>query len=91
MAARYLEAMQCLHLIAPERLSEVLKVADGRAGLRSFQEGCDSRLMEVVFSVPDDNFAGSESCCARWQKGMSVKRVALLSYRNLNLPLLLMR
>jgi len=37
------------------------------------------------------NFAGSESCCARWQKGMSVKRVALLSYRNLNLPLLLMR
>jgi len=48
--------MQCLHLIAPERLSEVLKVADGRAGLRSFQEGCDSRLMEVVFSVPDNQF-----------------------------------
>ena len=56
MAARYLEAMQCLSLIAPEHLAEALKIADARVGLQSFQEGCDSRLMEVVFSVPDDQF-----------------------------------
>ena len=56
MAARYLEAMQCLNLIAPERLAEALKIADARVGLQSFQEGCDSRLMEVVFSVPDEQF-----------------------------------
>ncbi len=56
MAARYLEAMQCLKLIAPERLAEALKIADARVGLLSFQEGCDSHLMEVVFSVPDDQF-----------------------------------
>ena len=56
MAARYLEAMQCLNLIAPERLAEALKIADARVGLQAFQEGCDSRLMEVVFSVPDDQF-----------------------------------
>ncbi|HYU70667.1 MAG TPA: hypothetical protein VEL09_15190 [Burkholderiales bacterium] len=56
MAARYLEAMQCLNLIAPERLAEALRIADARVGLQSFQEGCDSRLKEVVFSVPDDQF-----------------------------------
>jgi hypothetical protein len=56
MAARYLEAMQCLNLIAPERLAEALKIADARVGLQSFQEGCDPRLMEVVFSVPDEQF-----------------------------------
>ena len=56
MAVRYLEAMQCLNLIAPERLAGALRIADARAGLQSFQEGCDSRLMEVVSSVPDDQF-----------------------------------
>ena len=56
MATPYLEAMQCLNLIAPERLAEALRIADARVGLQSFQEGCDSRLMEVVFSVPDDQF-----------------------------------
>jgi hypothetical protein len=56
MAARYFEAMQCFNLIAPERLAEALKIADGRVGLRPFQEGCDSGLMEIVFSVPDDQF-----------------------------------
>ena len=56
MAARYLEAMQCLNLIAPERLAEALRIADARVGLQAFQEGCDSRLMEVVFSVPDEQF-----------------------------------
>jgi len=48
--------MQRLNLIAPERLAEALRIADARVGLQSFQEGCDSRLMEVVFSVPDDQF-----------------------------------
>ena len=56
MAIPYLEAMQCLNLIAPERLAEALRIADARVGLQSFQEGCDSRLMEVIFSVPDDQF-----------------------------------
>ncbi len=56
MVARYLEAIQCLNLIAPERLAEALEIADGRVGLRSFQEGCDPALMEIVFSVPDDQF-----------------------------------
>jgi hypothetical protein len=56
MAVRYLEAMQCLNLIAPERLAEALRIADARVGLQSFPEGCDPRLMEVVFSVPDDQF-----------------------------------
>jgi len=79
MATRYLEAMQCLNLIAPERLAEALRRAVIRAWRKSF------------FPFQMTNFAGSESCCARWQKGMSVKRVALLSYRNLNLPRLLMR
>jgi len=61
-------------------------------------QGCDLSRKGVIralwksfFPFQITNFAGSESCCARWQKGMSVKRVALLSYRNLNLPLLLMR
>ena len=56
MATRYLEAMQCLNLIAPERLAEALRIADARIGLQSFLQGCDSRLAEVVFSVPDDQF-----------------------------------
>jgi len=56
MATPYLEAMQCLNLIAPERLAEALKIADARVGLQSLQEGCDPRLMEVVFSVPDEQF-----------------------------------
>ena len=56
MAVRYLEAMQCLNLIAPERLAGALRIADARAGLQSFQEGCDSRLMEIVSSIPDDQF-----------------------------------
>jgi len=42
MAARYLEAMQCLNLIAPERLAEALEIADARVGRQSFREGCDS-------------------------------------------------
>jgi len=46
MAARYLEAMQCLNLIAPERLAEALKIADARVGRQSFQEGCDSGLVK---------------------------------------------
>jgi len=59
MVARYLEAIQCLNLIAPESLGEALEIADGRVGLRSFQEGCDPVdpvLMEIVLSVPDDQF-----------------------------------
>jgi hypothetical protein len=48
--------MQCLNLIAPERLAEAYRIADARVGLGPFQEGCDTRLMEVVFSVPDDQF-----------------------------------
>ena len=56
MAARYLEAMQCLNLIAPERLAEALRIADARAERQPFQEGCDSGLGEIVSSVPNDQF-----------------------------------
>jgi hypothetical protein len=56
MADRYLEAMQCLKLIAPQRFAEALEIADARAGLRSFHEDFDPRLMEIVFSVPDEQF-----------------------------------
>ena len=56
MAARYLEAMQCLNLIAPERLGEALKIADARVERQSFQEGCDSGLVKMVSSVPNDQF-----------------------------------
>ena len=56
MAIPYLEAMQCLNLVGPQRLADALRIADARVGLKSLQEGCDSRLKEVVFSVPDDQF-----------------------------------
>jgi hypothetical protein len=56
MADRYLEAVQYLNRIAPERFSEALETADARAGLRSFQEGRDPALVEIVFSVPDEQF-----------------------------------
>ena len=56
MADRYLEAVQCLDLIAPERFAEALETADARAGLRSLSEGWDSALLEIVFSVPDEQF-----------------------------------
>jgi len=56
MAARYLEAMQCLNLIAPERFAEALRIADARAGRQPFQEGCDSGVVKVVSSVPNDQF-----------------------------------
>jgi len=56
MADRYLEAVQCLDLIAPERFAEALETAMPRAGLAIFQEGRDPALMEIVFSVPDEQF-----------------------------------
>src|SRR5258708_631332 len=53
MADRYLEAVQCLNLIAPERFAQALDIADARAGLRSFQQGRDPAIMEILLSAPD--------------------------------------
>ena len=80
MATPYLEAMQCLDLIAPERLAEALRIADARVGLQSFQEGSDSRLMEVVFSVPDDQF--------RWFR-LVLRKMAEKYERHKSVPALL--
>jgi hypothetical protein len=86
MADRYLEAVQCLNLIAPERFAEALEIADARAGLRSFQEGRDPALMEIVFSVPDEQFSVVPlSAVRKVAKVRASKRVSQ-SYRNLRLP-----
>jgi len=86
MADRYLEAVQCLNLIAPERFAEALETVDARAGLRSFQEGRDPALMEIVFSVPDEQFPWFRLVLyGRLQKYELQKRVSQ-SYRNLRLP-----
>jgi len=77
MAARYLEAMQCLNLIAPERLAEALKIADARVGRQSFQEGCDSGLVKMVSSVPNDQF--------RWFR-LVLRRMAEKYERRTSMP-----
>jgi len=83
--ARYVEAIQCLSQIAPERLLDALKIADARAGLRPFQV-CDSALWEIVFSVPDEQFPWFRLVlCGRLQKYELQKSVSQ-SYRNLRLP-----
>ena len=61
MADRYLEAVQCLDLIAPERFEEALETADSRAGLRSFQEGRDPLpSRKSFFQFQMSNFGGSD-------------------------------
>jgi hypothetical protein len=85
MAAHYLEAMQCLNLIAPERLAEALGIADARVGLRSFQEGCEPALMEIVFSVPDDQFRWFRLVLRKMAEKYERRKSALPSYGNLNL------
>jgi hypothetical protein len=55
------------------------------AGLRSFQEGRDPALMEIVFSVPDEQFPWFRLVLyGRLQKYELQKRVSQ-SYRNLRL------
>jgi hypothetical protein len=85
MATRYLEAIQCLNLLAPERLGEALQIANGRVGLRSFQEGCDPRLMEIVFSVPDDQFRWFRLVLRKMAEKYERHKSALPSYGYLNL------
>jgi hypothetical protein len=85
MVARYLEAMQGLNLIAPERLAEALEIADARVGLRTFQEGCDSALMEIVFSVPDDQFRWFRLVLRKMAERYERHKSALPSYGDLNL------
>ena len=86
MATPYLEAMQCLNLIAPERSTEALEIADARVGLRSFQEGCDPSLMEVIFSVPDEQFRWFRLVLRRMCGKYERQKGALPSYGELNLP-----
>jgi len=84
--ARYLEAVQCLNLIAPKRLPEALKIADARAGLRSLSEGWDSTLLEIVFSVPDEQFQWFRLVLRRKSEENERNNRMLRSRRNLNLP-----
>jgi hypothetical protein len=85
MATRYLEAMQCLNGIRPEGLSEALRIADGRAGLGPSQ-GCDSRLMEIVSSVPDGQFRWFRLVLRRMSEKYDRRKNALPPYGELNLP-----
>ena len=85
MATRYLEAMQSLNLIAPERLAEALEIADGRVGLRPFHEGCNAALMETVFSVPDDQFRWFRLVLRKMAEKHQRHKNALPSYSDLNL------
>ncbi len=85
MADRYLEAVQCLDLIAPERFAEALETADARAGLRSFQEGRDPALMEIVFSVPDEQFWWFRLVLRRMADKYERHKRIVQVYRKLNL------
>jgi len=80
MAARYLEAMQCLNLIAPEHLADALKIADARVARQSFQEGCDSGLAKMVSSVPNDQFRWFrlvlERMAEKYERGKSIPPAA---------------
>src|SRR6266581_1309075 len=86
MADRYLEAVQCLDLIAPERFAEALETADARAGLRSFQEGRDPALMEIVFSVPDEQFWWFRLVLRRMAEKYERHNSIVAAYRKLNSP-----
>jgi len=59
VADRYLEAVQCLNRIAPERFARRLTPLMPR-GAAIFQEGCDPALMEIVFQFQMSNFGGSD-------------------------------
>ena len=86
MADRYLEAVQCLNRIAPECFAEALETADARAGLRSFQEGCDPGLMEIVFSVPDDQFWWFRLVLRKMAEKYERHKSIVQTYRKLNSP-----
>jgi hypothetical protein len=87
MVTRYFKATQCLNSIPSERSPEALKIADARAGLRPLQ-GCDSALLETVFSVPDDEFRWFHQTALRLkaEKYETTSR-NLQSYWNLFSPL----
>ena len=86
MADRYLEAVRCLDLIAPERFAEALETADVRAGLRSFQEGRDPALMEIVFSVPDEQFWWFRLVLRKMADKYERHKRIVQAYRKLNSP-----
>ena len=86
MADRYLEAVQCLNLIAPERFAEALETADARAGLRSFQEGRDPALMKIVFSVPDEQFWWFRLVLRKMAEKYERHKSIVQAYRKLNSP-----
>ena len=86
MADRYLEAVQCLNRIEPERFAEALETADTRAGLRSFQEGRDPALVEIVFSVPDEQFWWFRLVLRKMAEKYERHRSIVETYRKLNSP-----
>jgi len=84
MVTRCLIAEQCLNRIAAERSSEALKIADARSGQQSFQ-GCDSSLLEIVFSVPDPEFWWFRLALSLKSEKYERSSRSFQSYRNLNL------
>ena len=86
MADRYLEAVRCLNRIAPERFAEALDTADARAGLRPFQEGRDPALMEIVFSVPDEQFWWFRLVLRKLAEKYERYNSIMRTYRKLNSP-----
>ena len=86
MADRYLEAVQCLNRIAPERFAEALETADARAGLRRFQEGRDPALMEIVFSVPDEQFWWFRLVLRKMAEKYERHKSIVAAYRKLSSP-----
>ena len=84
--ARYLEAVQCLNLIAPRRLPEALKIADARAGLRSLSEGWDSALLEIIFSVPEEQFHWFRLVLRKMADKYERHKRIVQAYRKLNSP-----
>ena len=86
MADQYLEAVQCLNRIAPERLAEALETADARAGLRSSQEGRDPALLDIVFSVPDQQFWWFRLVLRKMAEKYERHKSIVAAYRKLSSP-----
>jgi hypothetical protein len=86
MADRYLEAVRCLNRIAPERFAEALDTADARAGLRSSQEGRDPALVEIVSSVPGEQFWWFRLVLRKMAEKYERHRSIVETYRKLNSP-----
>jgi hypothetical protein len=86
MATNYFTAMQRLGSITAEHSSEALQIADARSGQR-FDQGFDSALLEIIFSVPDDEFNYFRLLLRRKAQKYELNSRISQSYRNLALAL----